>query len=163
MKTQDKSCCWLCHAKLDDLNGDPTQRRPHRTMAHYNAAVCMGDQYCSSAFSIPGVELHDFWPDWMHTSCLGILQYVMGCVAWQLILKLGGSFKRSTDARANLFVMIKVVTKRLGMEVIFGGLTITMIKPAAGKKPRMRLKAAEGRRFFTSIDMLARTILSTRK
>ena len=44
--------------------------------------------------------------------------------------------------------MIKVVTKQLNMDVIFGELTITMIRPAAGKKPRMRLKAAEGRRFY---------------
>ena len=63
----------------------------------------------------------------------------------------------------NCLVVVQVITKRLNMEVIFSELTITMIKPSAGKKPRMRLKAAEGRRFFTSIDMLARAILCTRK
>ena len=47
-------------------------------------------RYPSGIWSIPGLTIKMFKPDWMHCCGLGILQYVMGNVMWELLKHLGG-------------------------------------------------------------------------
>ena len=55
-------------------------------------AMCMTDgAEVSAIFSIPGLKLHHVTIDLMHASYLGILQYLLGCILWELaFVDMGG-------------------------------------------------------------------------
>ena len=94
--------------------------------------------------AIPGTHLPTFKPVWMHTCCLGVLQYTIGNTMIELFYELGGKITSPVPACARLENMIKVCAQANSWPVPFHSLTIGMIK-VSGKKPKMRLKATEGR------------------
>ena len=142
--------CWGCQALFNDR--DFSIHAPWRktcvTMSGFVSSVLCGDQYASKIFLIPGFLYRYIVPDWMHVVCLGILQYLSGNVMWELFLAVGGTYHNPSAACAALNNMIIVTAKELGVEKPFHMLTVGMIKASGAKKPRMRLKAAEGRHFY---------------
>ena len=76
---------------------------------------------------------------------------------WQLFVKVGGSRKKWRDACAVLLNMICITAASLGLDAPFGSLTLCMFRTSNSKKPKMRLKAAEGRLFLPILTtMIAR-------
>ena len=114
-------------------------------MAGFVSPAYAGRQYLSVLLSIPGFELSYIKPDFMHTCCLGILQYCLDNVLWEACVHLGGGFSNWKDTCAKIMKMIRTVSAQLGVDKPFTALVVTMLRPAPTKKPRMRLKAAEGR------------------
>ena len=76
---------------------------------------------------------------------------------WELFVALGGTWTRPVEACARLLKMIKVMSHELDVECPIGDLTVTMIRSAKNNQPKMKLKAAEGRRFL----VFMRKVLAT--
>ena len=155
---QDLRPCWLCRTTLGDrdFSSNAMWRNEPMTMALFLASASFGEQYLSRIFSIPGFELSMVLPDWMHTVCLGILQYLEGNVMYECFILLGGRPSNKQEVVSRLFQMVCVVAMDMGLEKPFSALTYTMFKQDQ-KKARMRTKATEGRRFLPIlIGMLQR-------
>ena len=104
--------------------------------------------HTSPIWSIPGFIVQYCVPDFMHTSCLGILQYLNGNVMWELFVELGGTYRGWSQACALLENMVRLASMPLGQPHPFHSLSIGMIRPTATGKPKMKLKAAEGRKLL---------------
>jgi hypothetical protein len=153
--------CWMCNAGFHDemncydfsLSAD--WRSTVQTMSSWWARVFSEGNYVSPIWTIPGFKISFCSPDFMHTSCLGILQYLDGNIMWELFRELGGTQRSWTHACGLLENMMKVAAKTLGLASPFHSLTIGMVRPSKSK-PKMKLKAAEGRHFLTVLrHMLA--------
>ena len=87
----------------------------------------------------------------MHVSCLGITQYLSGNIMKELYQEMGGTRSTSVRVCGNIQNIVSAASKAIAMETPFTTLTIQMILPTYPKaniKPKMKLKAATGRRFF---------------
>ena len=102
------------------------------------------DDFVSRFWGIPGACLSTLRPDWMHIVDLGLLQSIQGCIFWELYVELGGNYTRRSPC-ALLLNMIKQQSRAQGVEPPINDLTVHMLRPELSKKPKMRLKAAEGR------------------
>ena len=69
---------------------------------------------------------------------------------WFCFTEVGGKMTKPQEACAMLFNMINVVASDLSLEQPMASLVVTMFRPSMNKKPKMRLKAAEGRYFCPS-------------
>ena len=105
-------------------------------------------EWLSTFWSIPGMTIDLVKPDWMHCVCLGILQYLSGNCLYELFRELGGTFKKADAACTKLLNLIVATAHELKLEVPFRALTIRMIRASSSDKPKLKLKAAEGRRFL---------------
>ena len=88
------------------------------------------EHYDSRIWQIPGFSLSYIRPDWMHVSCLGILQYLTGNVLWELFTALGGVFSRPGSACSKLENIAAVFARSLNIEKPFteGSLGLTMFR-----------------------------------
>ena len=68
-----------------------------------------------------------------------------GSVMWELFVELGGNYRGWSQACALLENMMRLASRSLGQPHPFRRLSIGMIRPAATGKPKLKLKAAEGR------------------
>ena len=136
--------CWLCRATIGDLDKCGLDA-PWRGTEVNTADVLAGGCFVSTIWSIPGLVLSSVKPDWMHVCCLGVLQYLQGDVLWELVLQLGGTITNHRGATTKLMGMIKAMSHEIGVKPPFHSLTIGMIRAGAGKPPKLKLKAAEGR------------------
>ena len=125
-------------------------------MAAFWESVYNEGSFVSPLWSIPGFLISYCVPDFMHTCCLGILQYLSGNVMFELFRSLNGTYKNWTHACGLLENMMKLGAKSIGIDVPFHNLTIGMIIPAAKGKPKMKLKAAEGRYFLRVLHVMLR-------
>ena len=116
-------------------------------MADAIADVAAG-RYPSAIWEVPGITISMFRPDWMHCADLGILQYCMGNIMWELVVELGGTFRKAKPACARLLAMSKAMAATIGVDLPFTALTPGMIRTAMKKGPSLRLKAAEGRHYL---------------
>ena len=148
-----KQMCWLCNAGFNeehdcfDFRKEAPWRRNMVTMSEVIAETTQ-HRYPSGIWSIPGLTIGMFKPDWMHCCDLGILQYVMGSVMWELLRQLGGTMNKPKAACAKLLMMSKAMARELGVEPPFTTLTYGMIRSKMSKSQTMKLKAAEGRYFY---------------
>ena len=152
--------CWKCKACFDGSIPpfDFTSQARWRSTVCDMKTLWDGDIVSvSSIWGIPGFCLDFVKADWMHVSCLGILQAASGSAMWELFVALGGTWARPVEACARLLKMIKVMSKEADVECPIGDLTVTMFRSAMNKKPKMKLKAAEGRRFL----VVLRKVLGT--
>jgi len=117
-------------------------------MSSFWAEVFQDGVYVSRTFAIPGFSVSFCRADFMHTCCLGILQYLSGNVMWELFLELRGSQSNWIRACGLLENMMKVAAKSLGRQPPFHSLTVGMLRANTTSKPKMKLKAAEGRYFL---------------
>ena len=86
-------------------------------------------------------------PDWMHTVCIGVLQYLEGCITWELFVKVGGKVTKPQEALDVLYDMICISAADLGLDRPFAQLTLSMFRRKK-VRPRMALKATEGRMYL---------------
>ena len=90
--------CWLCHVafgdKCDcfDLSASAAWRHRLVNMGDVNEDLRQS-RYPSGIWSIPGISIQSFKPDWMYCCCLGILQYLQGNVMYELFKELDGDFQ----------------------------------------------------------------------
>jgi hypothetical protein len=149
-----KRICWLCQAGFSDGHWcyDFSQTAAWRqTMvddATFWEMAAHGPQFRSTIWSIPGFSIRFCRPDFMHSCCLGILQYMLGNIMFELFQSLGGTFLKHQHACGLLENIMKLAAKELQVPPPFNSLTLGMFRGAPSKRPRMKLKAAEGRYFL---------------
>ena len=139
--------CWMCRATTVDAF-TVTPVAPWRSsLTSMDDILCptTRDQFVSDFWSIPGVSLRTIKPDWMHCVDIGILQSVMGCIFFDLWRELGGTYTHPERACSQLLHLVRTQARNLGVDCPIADLTIFMIRVKNKKKPRLRLKAAEGR------------------
>ena len=153
---RERQLCWKCQATLRDrdFSSNASWRQSSVCNSAFLASAYNGRQYLSSLFGCPGFTLDYVQPDWMHTVCLGILQYFTGNIMWFCFTEVGGKMTKPQEACAMLFNMINVVASDLGLEQPIASLVVTMFRPSMNKKPKMRLKAAEGRYFLPILTVM---------
>jgi hypothetical protein len=161
----DKRICFKCKACKGGAFGafDVSLGAPWRatifSMSHYWTHACFTNTFVSALFDIPGFSLGFIRIDWMHVTCLGILQYLQGSVMWELFREMGGTLggaNRQSVCRM-LEKMVRVCAKRLDVDMPFNTLTHGMIRPSMDKPPKLKLKAAEGRYFLPILRELLAT------
>ena len=151
--TSQRLMCWLCAAGLVgrhdayDCFADATWRQHMISMHKFWAENPHGNLF--HIWKILGMDIGRILPDWMHVVCLGILQAVQCNVMWHLFKKrLSGTFKNPAVARTKLMNMMKFSAAILGVEKPFNKLSMGMIRSSSTHKPKLKLKAAEGRHFL---------------
>ena len=147
-------CCWLCEARLGDRDFSLNAIWRHTVHSHSAWLIEMMSGFTSTIFDIPVFSIEYVKVDWMHTVCLGALQYVCGNVMWELFVVVGGTMNKHLAACSILKNMAELQARQLGLEMPFVSLTVLTFRSSMKKKPTMKLKATEGRRFlpvFTAI------------
>ena len=155
-------CCWLCEATLADrdFSANASHRCTEHTHSGWICEMLAGKAYASKLFDVIGFRITHVKPDWMHTVCLGTLQYVCGNVLWQIFVVCGGTHYKPLAACSMLYNMTIMAARDLEMEVPIVTLTVGMFR-VSGKKPKLKLKASEGRRFLQILTRFGRQVLPT--
>ena len=118
-------------------------------------ANLMSGAFVSAIFSIPGFIASYISIDLMHTGDLGVLQYLLGNVLWELFIVLGGTKANSLKALGELMVMIRMASRHLNMRCPVGYLTLPMIKAeGAAKSPKLKLNASEMRHMLKVVHFM---------
>ena len=95
---EERKICWLCQARLRggcsayEFSLSARWRSTMTTMSSFLEDMMKGTTHTSPRWSIPGFIAQYCVPDFMYTSCLGILQYLNGNVMWELFVELGGTY-----------------------------------------------------------------------
>ena len=160
--------CWICQAGFNDTlhchdfsTGAPW-RRSLVSMADFWASCALEKTYTSTIWHIPGFHLSCVRLDWMHLADLGILQAALGNVFSELWAGLGGGIRaRPAVACAKLLNLLKVAAQDLGTRVPVADLTLGMFHGVAKKRPKMKLKAAEGRYMLPIVHRLLQVLWET--
>ena len=146
-----REICWMCRGALSgpchcyDFGPGALWRSSRRDMTSFWAAVIFAGGHVSALYSVPGFVTAWIKVDWMHCSCLGILQYAQGHALAELYFALGGVVSnrlKSQQALSCIYNMMSTVAKAMNKEMPFNDLTLGMVIQE-GKK--IKLKAAEGR------------------
>ena len=158
--------CWMCPASLHnpdcyayDFRAEAPWRSTTTTMVQFWEEVFEERRHISPIWSIPGFLTRYCIPDFMHVCCLGILQYLNGNCMWELFIDLGGTESRWKKACGALENMSRVAAKALGEKPPFNNLTIGMLIPT-DKRPKMKLKAAEGRYFVKVLEYILKNLVA---
>ena len=106
-------------------------------------------QFCKKVWSIPGMRIEWLPSDLMHMVDLGITQYLSGNICWFLFDALGGRRHGAPLASRAVCAKIREMAEMAARE---GGLdrlhNLTVRKFRAQNKPKLALKAADGRHFL---------------
>ena len=122
-----------------------------KSMAIFWASRSFSNDFIAAGiWGIPGFTTQTVRPDWMHCSCLGILQYLQGICLWEIFASLGGTIsgKNRFHHLHTMKVMFQVMARELGLEMPFWDITIPMFRSKTSMAPKLKLKAAEGRHFL---------------
>jgi hypothetical protein len=149
--------CWQCGASFKEANHchDYSMyvdwRKTMVTMCEYWRSVAVENTYVSKIWSIPGMHISYFKADWMHVGCLGVVSYMLGCIFWELFYddfggRLNSPPQKGREACNRIMNMINLASSAMGIEPPLRNVTPTMIRASATSKPKMKTKAAEGRR-----------------
>ena len=126
-----KRCCFKCLANFTNFPYTAVDFmapwRPTLLTHRMYKEMVLGAGLCmSGVFNIPGVRLQHITPDLMHTSCLGIVPYLLGCIIWELVyIEMGATQKNPDDALSQFVVFIRIASKRMGQ----GGFPINVLTP----------------------------------
>ena len=148
-----KRVCWKCHATLGDpcpcfdFREEALWRRSPVGAADFSVALLQAGEFASAIWGIPGLHVQHVRIDWMHVSCLGVVQHVSGNIVWELFAAMGGTQQKSASVCGKLLSMMRSMARELGTQMPITDLTIGMFRQP-GKSPKMKLKAAEGRNFL---------------
>ena len=116
-------------------------------------------RYLSVLWSLPGFILSFITIDLMHCGELGILQYLLGNVLFELFVQLGGIVTRPLEAMGSLMSLIQVASKHLqqARPPVYK-LSIAQIK-ASGKEPKLKTKAAETRYMLEVVTHILKNLM----
>jgi len=142
-------CCWKCLADRKDnpytdgcLNA--CWRSTKLSTLEYLTQAIADKEYVSTIFEWPGFILEFVHADFMHCVCLGVAQFVLGNILWELFLKVNGVQCSPDEAVSYLWVCIRLACKQLRMSIPVTNLTFGMFKREQ-KAPKFMAKAAETR------------------
>jgi hypothetical protein len=130
----NKRICWLCHANTTSIpfNDSTLGAKWRHTMichADFIKRALILNLYVSVLFNFPGFVLEFVSIDLMHCCDLGILQYLLGNVLFELFLKIGGVITRPDEHIGDLLFLIRCASKGVGMKSPpINALTLAMIK-----------------------------------
>ena len=150
-----RSCCWLCNARFvagsyDDASLAAEWRTSPVNMPAFWAELSTSGQFCSKVWSIPGLRIEWLRPDFMHMVDLGITQYLSGNICWFMFSALGGRRHGTPLASravcAHIMNMADMAAREGGLDRLH--LNLTVRKFRAQNKPKLALKAADGRHFL---------------
>eukprot|EP00959_Pyramimonas_sp_CCMP1952_P462100 9482688-Pyramimonas_sp.AAC.2 len=139
--------CFKCKCTTEQMmlcGVDAPWRHQLESRSSFLDDVIRHNKYLCGLFLIPGFRIEMVTADLMHCSCLGILQYALGNAMWELFLYMGGKFKKADETCGKLVGMIKLMSKHLGVQPPLNNLTITMVRGAEHKKPKLKLKVHSG-------------------
>ena len=148
-----------------DFSMTAAWRGTTRTMATFWQEAFERRAQPSPIWQIPGFLVSYCAPDFMHVSCLGILQYLSGNVLFEVFQHLGGTRDNHVRVCGVIRNMARQSAKALNMAQPLSKLTIGMIcsgftdRKAKGQKPKMRLKAAQGRYFLKVLHHMLQRLL----
>ena len=150
-----RSCCWLCNARFvagsyDDASLAAEWRTSPVDMPAFWVELSTSGQFCSKVWSIPGLRIDWLRPDFMHMVDLGITQYLSGNICWFMFSALGGRRHGTPLASravcAHIMNMADMAAREGGLDRLH--LNLTVRKFRAQNKPKLALKAADGRHFL---------------
>lgn len=109
--------------------------------------------YVTTLCQLPGFVVDFITADLMHTSDLGVLQYVLASVLLELFFEMGGVVARSSETLSELVAMIKCASKHIGQDrVPSNNLTMKMIRGTGS--PKLLTKAAETRNLLFCVSFI---------
>ena len=100
---KNKNVCFLCPANCSDKPfTDPSLRAQWRRFPRWTNSTYITTQlqqfgYLSAVFAFAGFTYGYFSIDFMHVADLGVAQYVIGSILWELFLEVGGKVARSEE------------------------------------------------------------------
>ena len=147
---EDKQICMVCNVGLADAFDFCCNRvrAPMCTMRDVRDKADRVD-YLSKIYSIPGFTHSVHKLDWMHCICLAILPYRNDNVMYELYKELKGTRDKTLDACGKLLSMTKAMAIICEVDMPFASFTAGMIRGTTPRcKPKLKLKAAEGRHFL---------------
>ena len=111
--------------------------------------------YLSKLWDLPGFAFTMIILDLMHVSDLGICQYLLGNVIYELFKQMGGLVTNPEPVMGKLLKMIKDAAKlpELKIQAPVNKLTLSMVR-RQGTDPKLRTKASETRRMLYVVDYL---------
>ena len=154
-----KRVCWKCAANTLDLPfTDPSLTAAWRRTCISDRGYIIGSSITgtevSSLFAVPGFRLSFVSIDWMHVVDLGIAQYCLGNVLWELFQELGGVACRPAQTVGCLLTMIRTASRQVGMSTPpVNALTLSMFK-VDSKPPKLKTKAAETRKLVSVLRFM---------
>ena len=153
-------CCWLCSIILESLREvgvDASWRQGRFTGQEFMAKLRERHGKVSPLFSVPGLTLSCFKPDWLHAMDLGIGADAMGNILVEISGRMPGSSNK---------VRVAALKKRLdawyretGCANKVASFTETnLIQP--GKAPKLRTKAAPARAMVPFVWQMSEEFLN---
>jgi len=134
-----------------DVEDDAAWRPTVFTHKMFLALAAETDGVLSHIFRIAGLRIEYITSDLMHTADLGTVQYLLGCIIWEvLFIDMSGTESDPQDVLSQFGVFIRIATKQIASETKrkeppINRLTIGMIRKQ-GSPPKLKTKAVEGRR-----------------
>ena len=153
--------CFKCYANSSTLpfteNGmDARWRSTLLTHNGFAMEALTNNLYISAIMNLPGFRYSYISIDFMHCSCLGIVQILLGNVLYEIFRKMNGVNANPKRTIADLLLLIHGASRQLGQaDVPIHSLTLNMLK-VNGKSPKLKTKAAEGRHLLPCVLFLLR-------
>ena len=114
-------------------------------------AVLCENKFVSGLFDLPGFLASFITIDVMHCIDLGILQYLLGNVLYEIFIEMGGRITRPGETIADIMILIKKSNRDIGQAAPpINLMSFPMIK-ADKKEPKLKLKGSEGRNLLPCI------------
>ena len=149
-----KRMCWICEGgkRLECSVWDFSMTTPWRqtivSQRRYWENVVASSSYVSGLFAVPGFCVDFCKPDFMHRSCLDVVQNVSGNCVYEMMLELAGASvgPRSKRSLSRISRMVTIACKELNVDRPIKRFTRGMAIQAG--KPNLNSKAAEGRKLL---------------
>ena len=130
----NKRCCWKCHANKGSIpfaDNSLTAAWRKTVIPHsaYLTSALLTGGFISCVFNLPGFDLSYIVVDLMHTADLGVTQYVLGNVLWEVFQEMGGSREHDKEAIRDILMLIKTASRQLKQkDPPINSLTLNMIR-----------------------------------
>ena len=156
----ERRCCWKCRANYGSIpfrDFYETALWKATVLSHmlFMADVMRSGCYLSEIFNLPGFKHEYITGDLMHTGDLGVLQYLLGIVAWELLVEMGGSMSSCRQQLAYIISLIKTASRTLHQhKQPVNALTIGMIRSKGGSSPKLKVKASAARHLLVCFQYM---------
>jgi hypothetical protein len=126
--------CFRCFANIDTLDFrinslSALWRTTIISHAGFMANAFATEGFVSVVFSLPGFIFAYILIDLMHAGELGVLQYLLGNIFYDMFKHVGGTKKQPATALGDLMFLIKLSSKSLGLaQSPINALTLSMIR-----------------------------------
>ena len=145
--------CWKCQANATshpytDASLTATWRLTRITHEIFLSTCLLSNLFVSPLFLLPGFRIEYVTADLMHCVCLGIVQYCLGNIIFEICFgkEMGGTIGKSGETLGEFMCLLRLASRNLdpAIQCPIGTLTLGMLRKKAGA-PKLKTKAAEGR------------------